>query len=198
MSLEHPKKSSLGWRVWSPLETWHSRLNKGAMFGGISDNYRRKEIPMKRTVFSVMSIGLLASTTLLTAQPKSEAQELRSCSLETLHGQYLFSANGMLFPPAFGVSKPSASAAAGYSIYNGDGTGTDYVTFTIEGVDVHTASPAPMTYTLNPDCTGTRKVLPDGPNFNIFVATNGSGLTEVSTDPGFAVSFSDNRVGRAR
>lgn len=153
---------------------------------------------MKRTRFLVMSISLLAGTTLLTAQPKSEAQEMSGCSLETLHGQYLFSASGMLFPPAFGVSKPSASAAAGYSIYNGDGTGTDHVTFTIEGIDVHGASPTPTTYTLNPDCTGTKKVLPSGPNFNIFVASNGSGLTEVSTDPGFAVSFSDNRVGRSR
>jgi hypothetical protein len=153
---------------------------------------------VKRTRHLGMSIGLLAGTTLLTAQQKAVAQEMGGCSLETLRGQYLFSANGMLFPPAFGVSQPSTSAAAGYSIYNGDGTGTDYVTFTIDGVDVHAKSPASTTYTLNSDCTGTRKVLPEGPTFNIFVATNGSGLTEASTDSGFAVSYSGNRVGRSR
>ena len=45
------------------------------------------------------------------------------------------SATGTLFPPAFGVTEPSVSTAAGYSIYNGDGTGTDYVTFTVNGVN---------------------------------------------------------------
>jgi hypothetical protein len=152
---------------------------------------------MKRVGQWVIGIGILSSTALLIAEPKSAAQE-NGCSLATLHGQYLVAANGTLFPPAFGVTQQSVTAAAGYSIYNGDGTGTDYVTLTVNGIDVQVTSPASTTYTLNPDCTGTKQVLPAGPNFNIFVATNGSGLTAVSTVPGFAVSESDNRVGRSR
>lgn len=87
----------------------------------------------------------------------------KKCTLDTLKGQYLVAATGALFPPAFGVKKRSVSAAAGYSIYNGDGTGTDYVTFTVNGVNENVASPTSTSYTLNSDCTGTKTVLPYGP-----------------------------------
>jgi len=119
----------------------------------------------------------------------------KNCTLETLKGQYLVAATGTLFPPAFGVTAPSVSTVAGYSIYNGDGTGTDYVTFTVNGVNQNVASPTPTTYTLGPDCTGTKTVLPYGPHFNIFVAFDGEGMTAIATDSGFAVSESDRRVG---
>jgi hypothetical protein len=101
-----------------------------------------------------------------------------------------------LFPPAFGVTEPSTSEAAGYSLYNGDGTGTDYVTFTINGINTGVSSPTPTTYTLKSDCTGSKTVLPDGPHFNIAVAFDGSGLTAIATDTGFAVSESDKRTGQ--
>jgi hypothetical protein len=57
----------------------------------------------------------------------------KQCSLATLKGQFMVTATGTLFPPAFGVTAPSVSTVAGYSIYNGDGTGTDYVTFAVDG-----------------------------------------------------------------
>ncbi len=104
-------------------------------------------------------------------------------------------ANGMLFPPAFGVTAPSVSAAAGYSIYNGDGTGTDFVTFTVNGINQNITSPTSTTYTLKSDCTGTKTVLPYGPHFDIFVALDGDALTAVATGPGLAVSEFDRRVG---
>jgi len=121
------------------------------------------------------------------------------CTLETLNGQYLVAANGTLFPPAFGVTGQSVSSAAGYSTYNGDGTGTDWVTFAIDGTVAVGAvpSPTPTTYTLNSNCTGTKTVM-NGPHFNIFVAIDGSGLTAIATDQGFAVSESDRRVGSDR
>jgi hypothetical protein len=121
------------------------------------------------------------------------------CTLETLNGQYLVAANGMLIPPVSLFSIPAGpslvTAAAGYSIYNGDGTGTDYVTFTVNGINANVTSPTPTKYALNPDCTGTKTVLPSGPHFDIFVAIDGSGLTAVVTDQGFAASESDRRVG---
>jgi hypothetical protein len=139
-------------------------------------------------------IATLAAASSLPAAPAAADDHPHKCTLETLAGQYLVAANGRLFPPAFGVSKESVSAAAGYSIYNGDGTGTDYVTFTVNGTNANVTSPAATQYTLNADCTGTKTVLPYGPHFNIFVAIDGSGLTEVATDPGFAVSTMDFRV----
>lgn len=96
------------------------------------------------------------------------------------------------------MTQESVSNAAAYSICNGDGTGTDYVTFTVDGKNANVQSPAQTTYTINPDCTGTKTVLPNGPHFNIFVAVDGSGLTEISTDLGFAVSDSETRVGGPR
>ena len=116
------------------------------------------------------------------------------CNLNTLIGQYLVSANGRLFPPAFGVTEESVSGVAGYSLYNGNGTGSDHIAFTINGVVVPVPASQPTTYTLNPDCTGTKTVA-GGPTFAIFVAPNGNALTEVATSPqGFAVATFDQRV----
>jgi len=143
---------------------------------------------------TILSVGLLAGAEAYAG----ETDHAPMCTLETLKGQYLGSTNGMLIPPVplFSIpagAPPSVTAAAYYSIYNGDGTGTDYVTFTVNGV-IAADGPTPTTYTLNTDCTGTKTVT-NGPHFNIFVAIDGSGTSEISTDQGFAVSATDKRVG---
>jgi hypothetical protein len=152
---------------------------------------------MKRMGCWAIGIAAFASASLAGPVPlyAGERDHPTKCTLATLKGQYLFATSGTLFPPAFGVTEQSVSEAAGYSVYNGDGTGTDFVTFTVDGVNVGVPSSQSTKYTLSPDCTGTRTVLPDGPHFNIFVAIDGSALTEISTDKGFAVSSFDKRVG---
>jgi hypothetical protein len=119
------------------------------------------------------------------------------CTVKTLKGRYLFAGSGTLFPPAFGVTETSVDSAAGYPIFNGDGTGQDYVTFTVNGVDQHVPSPDPLTYTLNSDCTGTYTVLNGGPSFDIFVSPNGEELAVIATGPpGNALAEGPNtRVG---
>jgi hypothetical protein len=119
------------------------------------------------------------------------------CTVKTLKGRYLFAGSGTLFPPAFGVTETSVDSAAGYHIFNGDGTGQDYVTFTVNGVDQHVPSPDPLTYTLNSDCTGTYTVLNGGPSFDIFVSPNGEELAVIATGPpGNALAEGPNtRVG---
>ena len=92
-----------------------------------------------------------------------------------------------MFPPAFGVTEQSIATSAGFHIFNGDGTGTDFVTFVVNGVNQNVPSPVPTTYTLKADCTGTFSVQ-NGPHFSIFVALDGSGLSAVSTDQGVAYS----------
>lgn len=93
----------------------------------------------------------------------------------------------------------SVSAVAGFSVYNGDGTGADYVTFTVNGNIVPVPSTQPTKYTLNADCTGTKTVI-NGPMFNIYVAPDGSVYTEVATSappaasPGFSVTERSIRV----
>ena len=147
---------------------------------------------LQRKGLWLIAAGVLLSIGLLNVEQAFAFD--RTCSLETLKGQYMVSASGTLFPPAFGVTTPSISAAAGYSIYDGNGTGTDYVTFTVNGVNQNVESPTATKYTLKPDCTGTKTVLPYGPDFNIFVAIDGEVLTAVATDAGFAATESDSRV----
>jgi hypothetical protein len=154
---------------------------------------------MKRVGLWAIAMGVLVNVGLFAVELgyADDKEHAKTCTLATLNGQYLGAATGTLFPPAFGVTKPSVSAVAGYSIYNGDGTGEDFVTFSINGVTVVglVPFPTPTTYTLKSNCTGTKTVLPSGPHFNIFVAFDGEEETHIATDPGFAVSVSNRRVG---
>jgi hypothetical protein len=118
------------------------------------------------------------------------------CTLATLKGRYLFAAPATLFPPAFGLTEQAVGNAAGYHVFNGNGTGQDYVTATLNGVDQHVPSPNDLTYTLNSDCTGTYSLLPLGqglPTFDIFVSPNGDEMTSINTDPGSASSYTPSR-----
>jgi len=117
------------------------------------------------------------------------------CTVKTLKGRYLFGGgSATLFPPAFGVKEVSVGSAAGYHIFDGDGTGMDFVTFTVNGVDQNVPSPNHLTYTLNSDCTGTYTVLHGGPSFDIFVSPNGEELAVTATGPpGNALAEGPNR-----
>ena len=152
---------------------------------------------MKRIDLFAIGIGVLASGGLFAMGRAyaGEGDRPARCSLATLDGQYLFGAPTTLFPPAFGVTEQSIATAAGFHIFNGDGTGTDFVTFSVNGIDQHVPSPVATIYTLNSDCTGTFSVK-NGPNFDIFVAVAGSALSVVGTDPGLASSERDVRVGK--
>jgi hypothetical protein len=149
---------------------------------------------MSNLALRSIGLALLPSAGFLVA-PADAGDGGTKCSLETLKGQYLGPASGTVFPPAFGVTEPAVSEAAGYSIFNGDGTGTDYVTFTVNGVVIVDRNVTPFTYTLNSDCTGTRTVS-NGPNFIIYARFDGSAVNEIATAPtGFAVSAIAERTG---
>ena len=156
---------------------------------------------MKRVGLWALGIGVLASVGLFTAEQGFAANDgAPKCTLATLKGRYLFGGGtGTLFPPAFGVTEVSVASAAGFHIFNGNGTGQDYVTFTINGVDQNVPSPNQLTYTLNSDCTGTYTVLgppggPSGPTFDIFVSPNGDEIASIATGPvGNAGAFTPSR-----
>lgn len=137
---------------------------------------------MKRAGLWAIALGMVVS---IGVEQGYAGERVEKCTVATLNGQYLFAESGTLFPPGFGVTKQSIGNVAGFHIFNGDGTGTDFVTFSINGIDQHVPSPVAFTYTLNPDCTGTLSVQ-NGPNHNIFVAVDGSSLTSINTDPGVA------------
>ena len=154
---------------------------------------------MNRVGLWAVGIGVLASVGLLSVAQgyAGDNAGATQCSLKTLQGRYLFAASATLFPPAFGVKEVSVGSAAGYHIFNGDGTGMDFVTFTVNGVDQNVPSPNDLTYTLNPDCTGTYTVLPEGvglPKFDIFVSPNGDEMTSINIEPvGATGSFPPSR-----
>ena len=158
---------------------------------------------MKRMIgLWVLGIAALASAAVLTVA-QGFAQNTQNdgapkCTLATLKGRYLFAASGIGFAPVFGLTgtETAVGNAAGFHVFNGDGTGQDYVTFTMNGVDQHVPSPIPFKYTLEADCTGTYSLLPLGvglPTFDIFVSPNGSEMTSINTDPGNAASYTPSR-----
>ena len=147
---------------------------------------------MKRAGRWAIGIAALATVGPLAAAAVYAGENERGCTLATLNGQYLFNGTGTLFPPAFGVTSASTGTSAGFHIFNGDGTGTDFVAFSINGTIVVPSSSTPITYTLNPDCTGTYQVPSAGSaglNFDIFVAIDGSALITIETDPGAGAIF---------
>jgi hypothetical protein len=151
---------------------------------------------MKRIGLWAVGIGVLVSVGLLTVEQgfARENDGAPKCTLATLKGRYLFGGGtGTLFPPAFGLTEQAIGSAAGFHIFNGNGTGHDYVTFTINGIDQHVPSPNDLTYTLNPDCTGTYAIVGGGPTFDIFVSPNGDEMTAINTNEGAAGSYTPSR-----
>jgi hypothetical protein len=150
---------------------------------------------MKRVgLWAAIGIGIFITVGLLTVEP-GYAEE-KECTLKTLKGRYLFAGSGTILPPAFGLVTGSALGAdAGFHIFNGDGTGTDIVTFRINDATVLENAEAPISYTVNADCTGTYTVLiPGGPSFGLFIAPDGEAIATIATDPGNYVSRIDRRV----
>jgi hypothetical protein len=149
---------------------------------------------MTRVGLWAAGIGVLLSMGLLTVDQGIADAGAPKCTNATLKGRYLFAAPATLLPPAFGVTEKSLGSAAGYHIFDGKGGGQDFVTFLLNGIVVPVPSPAPLTYTLAADCTGTYTVT-EGPKFDIFVSPDGEWLAAINTDPGIVSTYGpDKRV----
>jgi hypothetical protein len=133
---------------------------------------------MRCVARAALGMGMFITVLFTVAPGYAEA----GCSLKTLEGRYLFALQGTLLPPAFGITEPTLSAAAGFHIFDGDGTGTDIVTFRLGGVTVLENQEATLSYTVNADCTGSFTVT-GGPSFDIFIAPGGESFAEISTAP---------------
>jgi hypothetical protein len=114
-----------------------------------------------------------------------------TCTLKTLKGRYLFAQAGTLLPPAFRVTEPTPGHAAGFHLFDGDGTGSDIVTFRLGGITVLENEVTPISYTINADCMGSFTV-PNGPSFDLFIAPDGEAIATIATAlPGNYVSSVD-------
>jgi hypothetical protein len=153
-----------------------------------------KEVSMQRKSVSRISMvatpmmvvcSLLAVGSSAWADDGVKKENEPLCTLKTLKGRYLFAEKGTILPPAFGVTGPGTGADAGFHLFNGDGTGTDIVTFRVNGATVLQNAVVPISYTVNADCTGTLTVLvPGGPSFGMFVAPSGDAVATIAADPG--------------
>ena len=143
---------------------------------------------MKRVGLWTMGIGLFIIVGLITVNQgyAEQGDDGPTCTLKTLKGRYLFSEPVMLVPPAFGITEPTPGNAAGFHIFNGDGTGTDIVTLRIGGVTVLKNEVVSISYTVNADCTGSYTVEsgpPMFPSFGLFIAPDGESIAVITTDP---------------
>jgi hypothetical protein len=89
-------------------------------------------------------------------------------------------------------------ARAGVHIFNGDGTGTNLATTSVNGVITVTDGFSDLTYTVNEDCTGTFKVLSipiPGPTAEMFIAPNGEQMVVIETGQAQSDAFTSWRVG---
>ena len=152
---------------------------------------QRKSVSRISMVATPMMIvcGLLVAGSSAWADDRKENEP--TCTLATLKGRYLFGGIATLLPPA--TPQATLLAVAGYHIFNGDGTGTDVVTSTINGAILNKHFVGPISYTVNPDCTGTYTVPSEGLTFDIFIAPRGEELIVIGTKPGFVLVQGPNR-----
>jgi hypothetical protein len=122
---------------------------------------------------NLLTFGALIIT-FATQALKAEGQ----CSNATMKGTYVSSGTGTVGTTA----SFSPIASVGLVIYNGDGTGVlVYSTKTVAGVS-STSTNVPATFTVNPDCTGSKTIGPT--NLNFVITPDGSKITWIVTNPG--------------
>jgi hypothetical protein len=150
-----------------------------------------------------MGIGICITLGLLAVEPgyAEEKEHEPTCTLKTLKGRYLFSLPGTALPPFFPeITEPTPINAAGFHIFNGDGTGQDIVTVRLGGVTILTNQHIPFTYSVKKDCTGSYTTeVPNGPSpsFGLFIAPDGESIAVITTDPdGNQASGISRRVSR--
>jgi hypothetical protein len=152
---------------------------------------------MKRIGLWLMGIGLtVVGVATVELGYAAEKEHVTTCSLATVKGRYPWATSGMIFPPA--VSQPMVFARAGVHIFNGDGTGTNLATTSVNGVITVTDSLSDLSYTVNEDCTGTFKVLSipiPGPTAEMFIAPNGDQMVVITTGQAQQDAFTSWRVG---
>lgn len=158
---------------------------------------------MKRVgLWAAMGIGLCLSVELLSVAPAYTGERERepTCTLKTLQGRYLFSQPGMALPPFLGITELTPVNAAGFHIFNGDGTGQDIVTVRVGGETFLENAHVPFTYTVQADCTGSYTTqAPQGPSpsFGLFIAPDGESIAVITTGPdGNQASDISRRVSR--
>jgi hypothetical protein len=126
----------------------------------------------------LLVVGVVAVLAVGTGFAKDEEDAgAKKCSEATLHGQYLFAADGV----GIEGNEQVPFAAAGYEVYDGNGH-VNGVFSGNSGGEVVRNERFSGTYTVKADCTGTL-TFPDGVQLDLFIAPDGSMYTIVQIKP---------------
>ena len=133
---------------------------------------------MTNLLRSFSTRNLLAFGALTIALAPHALRAEGQCSNATMKGTYVTSSTGTVgSAPAF-----SPIASVGLIIYNGDGTGMSVFSTKTVGGQNSTSSNVPATFTVNPDCTGSKTI--GATTFNFVITPDGSKITYIVTNPG--------------
>ena len=143
----------------------------------------------------VIVCGLLAFGA--SARSDSSDSEGRSCSNQTLRGDYGFSIEGLVLP-APGVALPLRGVSMAHFDGQGNFTQVDHVVVNGNPPALDW-TPSVGTYTVNSDCTGTARVdFPSSGNFlnlRLVVVRNGKEIHDVVTAPFRGPALETSAVG---
>ena len=102
----------------------------------------------------------------------------KACALDTLDGQYIFTATG--YNIVAGIAQPKAIVEV--IRFNGDGTLTvPASTHSINGVVAQSPPGGTGTYTVDANCTGAL-TFTGGPSFDLFIPPKGDELWMIQTN----------------
>ncbi len=125
----------------------------------------------------------------IVSEVRADEQNAPPCSVRTLRGRYgnsfqFLNTNPLPFPVPIGVSTHTPGVGIGFVTFDGQGNYVGQTTASIGGLILHNTVSG--TYTVNPNCTGSRVANFNGltSNFEFVVVDHGKELHEVSTDPG--------------
>ena len=117
------------------------------------------------------------------------------CGPETLHGSYVFTAQG--FNIVYGVAQPKAIVEG--IDFNGDGTlSVPFATISINGLILQIPPGGVGTYTLDSSCEGTLTFTTGPVNYNISVQLSGKELWMIQTDANTVFQGTVRKVSRAQ
>ena len=130
---------------------------------------------------------MMAGATLFLVGVRAQA----ACSNSTLHGSYAFTITGQVLAPP-----PAAGLVSGVAMtfFDGDGGGSQVDHAVHNGVPfVEDWRPGSVSYSINPDCTGTMTITPNptdpadgGPPLHLFIVVtrDGGRVDTVVSNPG--------------
>ena len=153
---------------------------------------------MKRAGLWAIGIGMLFMVGILTV--RSGYSDGPKCSVKTLKGTYLVSGISYMVTPNT-TNLLAYVAVAARTIYNGDGTSTNFARFTINGVGP-IDSTSDGRYTVDADCKGTETHIDKTTNpptlheYVTIISPGGNQVHIVALDPGVVQAFVARRVER--